>query len=566
MMPLPATREGAGSGSGTERFEEALTRLRGIVGEAHVRADPDSVARYSRDTIPWRRVCAAVVIPGTADEVREVVKVAAEFRLPLWPFSKGKNWGYGATMACHDGAIVLLLERLNRILEVNEELAYAVIEPGVTQGQLNAHLKTTGSKLWADCTDSTPHGSVLGNALERGVGYTPYGDHFGNLCGLEVVLPNGELLRTGGGPDHLRTRHTYKWGTGPFLDGLFSQSNCGIVTKAGLWLMPAPEAFACFVCNVWDEKEFPAAINALRRLALAGHVRSNVHIVNEFSFLTLVMQYPTELAGGRTCLSEEAKAELRRRLHLSPWTMTGGLYGSRGEVRAARRLVRQALAPYGSLIFLDDTKLARLRRVTAAVKKLRGIPLLGAAVGLLKNLLVSPAPVEVLEVFPQVYPIFQGVPSEFIIGCAYFKSRRGRPAADRDEARDGCGFVSFAPAVPATGRDVIELLNLCRPAFRKHGIDFAISFILVNPRTLVAHMMILYDTENPDETARVRSLYDELAVLTEAAGFQQYRTNSAFMDRILAGTPDCRRVAETIKSALDPDNILAPGRYGVGSA
>lgn len=106
----------------------------------------------------------------------------------------------------------------------------------MTQGQLSAHLREHGSKLWLDCTDSTPEGSVIGNALERGVGYTPYWDHFGNLCGLEVVLPTGEIVRTGGGPPNSLTWHTYKWGTykwgtGPYLEGLFSQSNFGIATS-----------------------------------------------------------------------------------------------------------------------------------------------------------------------------------------------------------------------------------------------------------------------------------------------------------------------------------------------
>ena len=154
----------------------------------------------------------------------------------------------------HDGAVILLLERMNRILEVNEDLAYAVIEPGVTYKQLADHLRSRAIKLWADCTDSTPQGSVLGNALDRGLGHTPYGDHFGNLCGLEVVLANGEVIQTGAAPPDSPTWHTFKWGTGPYLEGLFSQSNFGIVTRAGIWLMPEPEAFQAFLCEIEQEE------------------------------------------------------------------------------------------------------------------------------------------------------------------------------------------------------------------------------------------------------------------------------------------------------------------------
>jgi 4-cresol dehydrogenase (hydroxylating) len=565
MMPLPATREGSESGQGTERFEEALARLRGIVGEAHVRADPDSVARYSRDTIPWRRVCAAVVVPGTAEEVREVVKVAAEFRLPLWPFSKGKNWGYGATMACHDGAIVLLLERLNRILEVNEELAYAVIEPGVTQGQLNAHLKATGSKLWADVTDSSPEGSVLGNALERGVGYTSYGDHFGHLCGLEVVLPNGDLVRTGAGPQNAQTWHTYKYGTGPYLEGLFSQSGLGILVKAGVWLMPEPEAFNGYFFQARDDKDLPAIIDAIRRLALGRAVQSNVHMVNDFLFLTLLTQYPAHLLRpGETCLSEDALAGLRRELGVAPWSLTGGLYGSAAQVRASRDLIRRELSPYGSLTFLDDAGLRRAQWLIGVVKKFRDVPVLSSLTRWLMRALTSSVAVNTLEVIPHVYPILKGVPGEFIVSCAYFKSRRERVRTDVNPGRDGCGLMWFAPVVPLTGRHVSEVLDICRPLFQKHGIDFSLSFILVNPRSVVMLMEIFFDKESPDETARAAALFEALSDQTIRAGYQQYRTSVHYMDRILAEAPEYRRLAESLKRALDPDNILAPGRYGVG--
>ncbi len=90
-------------------------------------------------------------------------------------------------------------------------------------------------------------GSVIGNTVERGVGYSPYGDHFMMHCGMEIVLPNGELVRTGmgalpepgatGAPDQRQPNRCwplFNYGFGPYHDGIFSQSNYGIVTKMGL--------------------------------------------------------------------------------------------------------------------------------------------------------------------------------------------------------------------------------------------------------------------------------------------------------------------------------------------
>ena len=86
-------------------------------------------------------------------------------------------------------------------------------------------------------------GSVIGNALEHGVGYTPLGDHFAQHCGMEVVLANGDIAA------HRHGRHgdphnwlVYPRSAGPSWDGIFTQSNYGIVTKMGVGLMPPPES------------------------------------------------------------------------------------------------------------------------------------------------------------------------------------------------------------------------------------------------------------------------------------------------------------------------------------
>jgi 4-cresol dehydrogenase (hydroxylating) len=563
-MLLAGERNDVTAQRGPRALETAIARMQVVVRPEHVFLDGESLTRHSRDTIPWQRTCAVVVYPGCREEVCQLVQIAAEHRLAVWTFSKGKNWGYGATMAARDGAVILVLERMNRILEVNEKLAYAVIEPGVTQKQLNDHLKANGIKLWADCTDSTPEGSVIGNALERGLGYTPYGDHFGHLCGLEVVLPDGTFIQTGGAPPNAPTWHTYKWGTGPYLEGLFSQSNFGIVTQAGVWLMPQPETFQAFVCEVPHEKHMPDVLDALRRLALNGAVRSNVHMVNDFLFLTLLMQYPHHLRQGQSSLSETVRAELRQQYAIAPWTLTGGLYGTSSQVSANRALVKRELRGLGRLTFLDDRKIAQVERLIRFMKKTRHLPVVSTMGRILKNCLISRSPLEVIEVIPRVYPILKGIPNDFVVRCAYFKSRRGRPQTDINPGRDGCGLIWFAPVLPLAGDHATRLLDICRSAFRKHGIDFSMSFIVVNPRSTVALMEIFYDKEDAEETARANALYTELCESTVRAGYQQYRTSVAYMDRILECAPEYQRLTASLKKAVDAEGTLAPGRYGVG--
>jgi 4-cresol dehydrogenase (hydroxylating) len=561
-MPLANEREELIANGKPSTFDQAVAEMRAAVGSEHVRLDRETLARYSCDTIPWQRTCSAVVSPSSRDEVCAIVKIAARHRLPLWTFSKGKNWGYGATMAAQNGVVILLLERMNRILEVNEDLAYAVMEPGVTYKQLADHLNSRAIKLWADCTDSTPEGSVLGNALDRGLGHTPYGDHFGNLCGLEVVLADGEVIQTGAAPPESPTWHTFKWGTGPYLEGLFSQSNFGIVTRAGIWLMPEPEAFQAFLCEIEQEEHLPAVVDSLRRLALAGALRGTAHLINDLLCMSMLMPYPHESCRGQTWLSDDARRDLRSHHGISLWTLTSGLYGTGAQVKANRSLIRRELKPYGKLEFIDRRQVARLEWLIRLVTRTQHLPLLGR---LLRNCLIGRAPLEVFEAIPHEIRILQGIPSELIVRFAYFKCCQGWPRGDVNPARDGCGLIWFGPVAPLTGSHVNGLLNLCRPVFREHGFDFSASLIVVNPRSAVVLMQIFYDKADPSETAKARVLYEELRAVTVRAGYQQYRTNVANMHRLLEPVPQYQRVLESMKRAVDPSGTLAPGRYGIGS-
>lgn len=103
---------------------------------------------------------------------------------------------YGGSAPVLNGSVVLDLHRMDRILEINEEYAYAIVEPGVSYMALYDEIQKRGLKLWMS-VPALGWGSVVGNYLDRGFGYTPDAAHYKFQCGMEVVLPNGDLLRTG---------------------------------------------------------------------------------------------------------------------------------------------------------------------------------------------------------------------------------------------------------------------------------------------------------------------------------------------------------------------------------
>ena len=207
---------------------------------------PEAVGLY-RDVYsiyknePEEPVIPAAVAPNTAEEVQAVVKVANKYKIPLYPISTGKNLGYGGPSPVHSGSLVLDLKRMDRILDVDVENATILVEPGVTFYQVYEYFEENDIPLSLDIPDPA-WGSFIGHALDRGQAhtYSQFGrDRWATRCGMEVVLPDGELIRTGAGAiEDTRLWQAHKYGIGPQVDGLFSQSNYGVVTKMGFLVAP----------------------------------------------------------------------------------------------------------------------------------------------------------------------------------------------------------------------------------------------------------------------------------------------------------------------------------------
>jgi 4-cresol dehydrogenase (hydroxylating) len=548
----------------TQSWAEAITLFRQVVGDSSVVVETAEVERLARCLIPTVQRASAFVYPSNLQELKKIVEIASAHGVPLWPCGKGKNWGYGSATPAREGAVLLVLERMNRILEINETLGFAVVEPGVTYRQLHAHLKERGIALWLDCTDGPADGSVMGNALERGIGETPYGDHFENVCGLEVLLADGRLVRTGGGPmEGYKTWNTFKWGVGPYLEGLFSQSNYGIVTKMGMWLMPKPECFESCLFELKKEDSFPALIDVLRELAFAGAIRSKVHLINDVTTFGLVEDDPRRLLDGAPCLTNDHRARLRKKFNIAPWTFGAGLYGTKAQVRAARAHIKKKLNPLGSLWFLGEIRVRALEAVVRGLKRFHSHPQHRAWVDWVSRRVLR-KPLPCLEALPHMHSIEKGNPSDYFVKHAYMKKLGPKPADnDIDPARDHCGGIWAGIVVSMEGAEVSRVVEHCRAVALKKNLDINFALMLATARSVIVLTSLFYDKTDADETARVLAVYNEIAETTQALGYQQYRTSTAFMDRIFSNAPEFKNLACQIKGVLDPANILAPGKYGI---
>ncbi len=116
-------------------------------------------------------VCSAIVYPRSTSEVQAIVKWANKFLIPIWAISMGRNIGYGGAAPRVPGSVVVDLGRhMNKVLKIDGQNASCMVEPGVSYFKLYEEIHKTGLPLWIDTPD-LGGGSVLGNAIDRGVGY-----------------------------------------------------------------------------------------------------------------------------------------------------------------------------------------------------------------------------------------------------------------------------------------------------------------------------------------------------------------------------------------------------------
>ena len=243
----------------------AVDALRGSFPPARLIVDPERREAYGRDESDLgARPPDVVVLVERAEEVQAVFAVAARHRVPVIPVGarSGKSGGIMAV----EGGIAVSLERMSRILEISAGDGLCRVEPGVITGQLQAEVERQGLFYPPD-PNSLDSCTLGGNVAENAGGprALKYGVTREYVLGLTVVLPTGEILRTG--------RRTIKGVAGYDLTGLFvgSEGTLGIVTEITLKLLPRPRhvstALVCF-------RDLTSAARAVRRWPPTGRRRA----------------------------------------------------------------------------------------------------------------------------------------------------------------------------------------------------------------------------------------------------------------------------------------------------
>jgi len=496
------------------RFAAAVKELRAIVGNEWVFADPASTLPYNKSFTPDPRgehIPSGAVAPASVEQIQAILKVANTYKLPLWTVSTGKNMGYGCATPASTGQMILDLKRMNRIIEIDAELGTALVEPGVTYQDLHDYIAEHNLPYWIDVPTVGPIVSPLGNTLERGVGYTPYGDHFFMQCGMEVVLADGTIVRTGmGSTKNPSAWQAFKWGYGPYIDGIFTQSNFGVVTKLGFWLMPKPPAFKPFMVRHSEMADVSKIVDAMRPFRM-NNLIPNVVLMMGAAYQLAMFHRRAEIWDKPESVPDDVIRDFAKKKGLGMWNTYFALYGTDEIIAAVEPIVRSAFVASGGEVLTE--------------KEMHGNPWFEHH----KNLMSGQLTLEEKGIM------------------------RWR----------GGGMVCFAPVAPAKGIETSQQTALAKQILGKYGLDYNVAYA-IGGRELHHLIFVLYDKSDAAEEKKADDCMREMVVTFGERGWASYRTGVNTMDLVAKQYGQANRdLNARLKQALDPNHILSPGKQGI---
>ena len=325
-----------------------LDALKNALGVAHVSTDPGACLAYGTDALKRGHPADVVVKPGTTEDVAAIARICTRTRTPMVP--RGAGTGYTGGAVPLQGGVLISLERLNRILEIDEENLLAVVEPHVITGDLQDAVERAGLFYPPDPA-SLRQSTIGGNVAECAGGPRAfkYGVTKQYVLGLEAVLPSGDVIRTGGKV----VKNVVGYDLTHLLVG--SEGTLAIITRIILRLIPKPPVQATMRATFTG---VPRAVTAVTELVRARVIPATLELIDRESLAAV-----SEYLGGRSLapagtgalllievdgLQEQVDAELARveracRDAGATEILRAASAGEREELWAVRREISYAL-------------------------------------------------------------------------------------------------------------------------------------------------------------------------------------------------------------------------------
>ncbi|HEY5743992.1 MAG TPA: hypothetical protein VIS99_15810, partial [Terrimicrobiaceae bacterium] len=369
---------------------------------------------------------------------------------------------------------------------------------------LDEALRAEGQSHYFNVTGAGLEASVIGNALERGIGYS--GHRHLDLLDLEVVLPTGDVTQTS--RFAFSSISPYHGGLGPDPTGLFCQSNFGIVTAATVPLHRRPEVMGGVLCHLADHRFLSDFISVLSDVIAEGACHGVPHLFNRERVVTTLSAH----------LEPARAAELKA--GAASWTALIPIKGCRAVFEASTNYLKTVLGPFGRIEILGE-------KADAALSGL-----------------------------------VQGHPSDVALASVAF-SVFGRSAQiNAPMEASGAGLIHVTPVVPLCGKEVCNIEHQTHQTLRRHGYEgVPLSLNALSARTAVLVVSLGFDRRCPEKTRSARKAAADLLKTYLRSGLVPYRLGLEQGNLIPPMERPWMRIISEIQRIFDPSGCMAPSRY-----
>lgn len=455
------------------------------------------------------------IYPSDKMELQEVVALLNQSVMPFHVVSRGHNWGYGDINLNGTVNVLIHLRHLDKIIQYDDQLGTVVIEPGVSQGQLESFLKAQNSEWVIDVTGSDRHSSIVGNFLERGFGHTSHGDHESVSKVIEAMTPEGKFfcpnVMSAG---NSKVRGLYQHDMGLNLEKVFYQTNFAIVTELMVRLKPRNQK-TCF-CLIFfaNDEAVASGLKEIGRLKGSSVLSAIPHIANM----------------GRIQKTTESKVALA-----ADWVGTVDVSGPPEMVSARIRVLKKTF-PKEKIVVFTEKRLKLLEFIARIFPARFALKNQVANLNLLRNL-------------------FSGVPVDGFVKKSLYSE---------DGIQRKMNWL--CPIFPVSENHFQTVKAIVKDEFEKHGFKYSATLSLINDKSSVMITEIFVEGNDVERLKAAEACYRMCHDRLLEAGYPFYRyglQNGKLAYSWMKRSPEYLRAYEALKNHFDPNHVMSTGRWGM---
>lgn len=497
------------------------------------------VANYQRNVgkLPSPHI-KGVLIPESIEQLGDMIRKANSTGTKLYPISSGRNWGFGSKLPQGEGQTIVNLCRLNKVEMYDEKHGVVRVQPGVTQIQLAIFLRERGSNFYLDVTGSGAETSVLANALERGIAYN--GQKTEQAYGFSCLDGTGKFIK--GGFASIAADHPigylYEHDLGPSLDGLFLQSNLGIVIS-GYIKLRTRQKFHKYFSVSFDTTHLSSYIGFLRSMHHAD-VFTGIARTGDFSrsLQTSAPIFKKELENLGLSYDPGQVEALFMKMHPREWTSFGCLEGEKEIVQSRLKIFKRNLkmsVPKANIQIFDDRLIDGLATLYKALR--------------CKHRLAY------LNVGKSFLGLTRGNPSDAALPMTAWPE----PINGEDVDSNAQGLLFLVPLIPFDPEEVSGFYALIEKLKSEwQDVQIGVTLNPLSARTLEAVVSLKFFHSVVGHKAA-----DVFSRQFSTRGWLPYRLANHTRKQFVHADSGNFLLFERLKEVFDPKGVIAPNRYNL---